>query len=173
MAHAHVGCATPPIIVDNASEIPSGGPSSDDCYTSLLHNLPHDQGLTSFDHSGKRATGCYTKQLHNVRTHFVWRGGRIHYRRRVPDALRGIVGKREIWRSLGTDSPTVAKRRVLRVAAEVEHEFEVARLRGGLTIDPMMLNGFAARRSTAEEVPPSPTLSSAPPYRVKRTCNRV
>ncbi|WP_426050978.1 DUF6538 domain-containing protein [Brevundimonas sp. SL161] len=117
-----VGCATPPIIVDNASEIPSGGPSSDDCYTSLLHNLPHDQGLTSFDHSGKRATGCYTKQLHNARTHFVWRGGRIHYRRRVPDALRGIVGKREIWRSLGTDSPTVAKRRVLRVAAEVEHE---------------------------------------------------
>ncbi|WP_414632748.1 DUF6538 domain-containing protein, partial [Brevundimonas naejangsanensis] len=29
--------------------------------------------------------------------------GRIHYRRRVPDALQGIIGKQEIWRSLGTD----------------------------------------------------------------------
>ncbi|WP_419762293.1 DUF6538 domain-containing protein [Brevundimonas vesicularis] len=35
----------------------------------------------------------------------------MHYRRRVPESLRVVVGKKEIWRSLGTDSPTVAKRR--------------------------------------------------------------
>lgn len=38
-----------------------------------------------------------------------------------------MVGKKEIWKSLGTESPTVAKRRALRVAALIEHEFEVAR----------------------------------------------
>lgn len=32
---------------------------------------------------------------------------------------------KKIWRSLGTDSPTVAKRRALRVAAQIEHEFEL------------------------------------------------
>ncbi len=56
-----------------------------------------------------------------------------------------MIGRREIWRSLGTDSLTVAKRRALRVAAEVEHEFEVARSRAGLLADPVMLEGFAER----------------------------
>ncbi len=70
-------------------------------------------------------------------------GGRIYYRRRVPDALRGIVGKKEVWKSLGTDSPTVAKRRALRVAAEVEWQFEIARSKVGLNVDPIMLEAFA------------------------------
>ncbi|MGX1692282.1 DUF6538 domain-containing protein [Brevundimonas naejangsanensis] len=70
-------------------------------------------------------------------------GGRIYYRRRVPEALRAIIGRREVWRSLGTDSPTVAKRRALRVAAQIEHEFEIARSKLGLTVDPIMLEAFA------------------------------
>ncbi|EKY29642.1 hypothetical protein HMPREF0185_01117, partial [Brevundimonas diminuta 470-4] len=87
--------------------------------------------------------GCYTKLLHNDRTHLVERGGgRIYYRRRVPEALQAIIGRREVWRSLGTDSPTVAKRRALRVAAQIEHEFEVARSKVGLIVDPIMLEAF-------------------------------
>jgi len=82
----------------------------------------------------------------------VEKRGQIHYRRRVPEALRRVVGKKEIWRSLGTDSPTVAKRRALRVAAEVEYEFEVARSRVGLIVDQIMLDGFSERAPIAEPV---------------------
>ncbi|WP_333612148.1 site-specific integrase [Brevundimonas bullata] len=76
-------------------------------------------------------------------------GGRIYYRRRVPEALRAIIGRREVWRSLGTDSPTVAKRRALRVAAQIEHEFEIARSKVGLNVDPIMLEAFAEPMPTA------------------------
>jgi len=68
----------------------------------------------------------------------------------VPDALQGIIGKQEIWRSLGTDSPTAAKRRALRVAAQIEHEFEVARSKAGLIVDPIVLDGLPERTPTAE-----------------------
>ncbi|SPU42435.1 Site-specific recombinase XerD [Brevundimonas diminuta] len=53
---------------------------------------------------------------------------------------------------MGTDSPTVAKRRALRVAAEVEHEFEVARSRVGLIVDQIVLDGFSERAPIAEPV---------------------
>jgi integrase len=43
---------------------------------------------------------------------------------------------------LGTDSLTVAKRRSLRIAAAIEHEFEVARSRVGLSVDQTVLEGF-------------------------------
>jgi integrase len=43
---------------------------------------------------------------------------------------------------LGTDSLTVAKRRSLRIAATIEHEFEVARSRTGLSVDQIVLDGF-------------------------------
>lgn len=70
----------------------------------------------------------------------------------MPEALRAIVGKNEVWKSLGTDSPTVAKRRALRVAAEVEHEFEVARSRVGLIVDQIVLDGFSERPPYVEPV---------------------
>jgi len=54
-----------------------------------------------------------------------------------------------VWRSLGTDSLTVAKRRALRVAAVVEHEFEVARSRVGLSVDQTVLDGFPEREVEA------------------------
>lgn len=51
---------------------------------------------------------------------------------------------------MGTDSPTVAKRRALRVAAQIEHEFEVARSKAGLIVDPIVLDGLPERTPTAE-----------------------
>jgi hypothetical protein len=113
---------------------PSGGPSFDDCYTTLLHNRDHDSDLTVCQRSEKSPRGCYTSDLH-LPTHFVIRGGRIYYRRRVPRSLREIVGRREIWRSLETDSPTVALRRSHQVAASIEHTFEAARSQAGLSFD--------------------------------------
>ena len=49
--------------VENAADLPSAGPSSDDCYTPLLHNPDHDPGSSSGKRSGKRTGGCYTKRL--------------------------------------------------------------------------------------------------------------
>ncbi len=67
----------------------------------------------------------------------------------MPEPLQGIVGKKEIWKSLGTDSLTVAKRRALRVAAQIEHEFEIARSRVGLIVDPIMLEPFSGQEPIA------------------------
>jgi len=108
-----------------------------------------DQSLTISERSGKSARGCYTNDLHKVRTHLIRRGRGIYYRRRVPDALREIVGKREVWRSLGTDSPTVALRRSPQVAAEIERDFEIARWRAGLVVDQMILSGLPRQAATS------------------------
>lgn len=122
----------------------------------MLHNRTDDQPLSVCEHSGIHARDCYTNRLHKVRTHFVRRAGRIYYRRRVPDALRETLGKREIWRSLGTDSPTVALRRSHLIAAQIEHDFEVARSMIGLKVDPAMLSGV-----DREPPEPSPIAISA------------
>ena len=53
--------------------------------------------------------------------------------------MRAIVGKREIWRSLGTDSPTVALRRSHQVAAAIERCFEEAKAQSGGTVDHTIL----------------------------------
>ncbi len=71
--------------------------------------------------------------------HFVRRVSRIYYRRRVPESLRAIIGRTEVWRSLGTDSLTVATRRSHQVAAMVEREFEEARRHAGLEVDQTIL----------------------------------
>ena len=46
-------------IVENASDLPSDRPCSDDCYTPLLHNADDDPGSSAGKRSGKRAGGCY------------------------------------------------------------------------------------------------------------------
>lgn len=75
----------------------------------------------------------------------MWRNGRLYYRQRVPTSLLLIVGKREIWRSLGTDSPTVALRRSHEIAASIERYFEVARSQAGLPVDHKILSVADAR----------------------------
>lgn len=91
------------------------------------------------------------KAAAHVRTHLVERGGsRISHPRRVAELLRPMIGRKEIWRSLGTDSPALAKRRALRVAVQIEHEFEVARSKAGLNVDPIVLDGLPERKPTAK-----------------------
>jgi len=46
-------------IVENTTVSPFGGPSSVDRYTTLLHNLDHDQGLNASERSRKLSGGCY------------------------------------------------------------------------------------------------------------------
>jgi integrase len=73
----------------------------------------------------------------------------------VPRLITGIVGKSEVWRSLGTDSLTVARRRAWKVAAEIEHQFEVARSGAGLAVDQVVLDGFALTTSVLPTEPES------------------
>jgi integrase len=74
----------------------------------------------------------------------------------VPGSLTSIVGKREIWRSLGTDSPTVALRRSHQIAAVIERDFELAHGRSGRPLDPVIVCGAvwkSERTPDAEETP--------------------
>jgi len=70
----------------------------------------------------------------------------------VPEALRAIIGKREVWKSLGTDSPTVAVRRSHDVAATIERYFEEARARSGLSVDHRILARLGASVSTSAKI---------------------
>ena len=74
---------------------------------------------------------CYTKQVKedvvDNLPHVQKRYQKYGIRVRVPDALRSIIGKREITRSPGTGDPVKAKRAYYEKLAEVEAEFEAAR----------------------------------------------
>jgi hypothetical protein len=48
------------------------------------------------------------------------RTGIHEFRKRVPDRLRPLVGKREVKRSLKTKDPAVARERHATIAAEIE-----------------------------------------------------
>jgi hypothetical protein len=74
------------------------------------------------------------------------------YRRRVPTDLVTVLGCREIWRTLGTDSFAVAVRRIHRAAAMVESQFEQARADRGRASDPTLSQPLA-------DGPPSPLLA--------------
>ncbi len=63
----------------------------------------------------------------------------FHYRRRVPTDLLTVWKGREVWRSLDTDSYATALRRIHRVAAAVEAEFEKVRCSTGRAIDLVLL----------------------------------
>jgi integrase len=96
----------------------------------------------------------------------MWRGGQIYYRRRVPESLREIVGRREIWRSLRTDSPTVASRRSHVVAAAIERHFEAARSRAGLAADQTILIGLGDHGGIVRATTTSVEVEAAPGIRL-------
>lgn len=67
------------------------------------------------------------------------RGRNLYYRHTVPVDVQSLLGRREIWRSLRTDSFKVALRRLPLVVATVEAEVERARADAGRSIDSMLL----------------------------------
>ncbi len=62
-----------------------------------------------------------------MRGHLIRRGGTYHFRRRVPDALRPVLGMREISRSLGTASPREAAGRANAAWSQSEGLFKAMR----------------------------------------------
>ena len=83
------------------------------------------------------------------------RGHKFYYRHNVPVDAQRVLHRSEIWRSLHTDSLTIALRRLPRVVARIEMEIEHARAMAGLPIDATLirpLNDDLPERS-AETVP--------------------
>lgn len=69
--------------------------------------------------------------------------GVYHIRKHVPTDLKGALGKGEIWRSLGTDSLKVAKRRSHLALGRIEAELEEVRRKLGKDVDPTLVSPFA------------------------------
>lgn len=58
IAPSRVGCASPPNNVENVDVSPSREPSTDDCYTDLLHSRAIASGLSRSPRSGNGGRGC-------------------------------------------------------------------------------------------------------------------
>ena len=63
------------------------------------------------------------------------RGRKLYYRHTVPVDAQPLLNRLEIWRSLRTDSLSVARRRLPSVLARIEMEIEHARAMAGLPVD--------------------------------------
>jgi len=55
------------------------------------------------------------------------RGGHYCLRAKVPKDLRLVIGKREIWKSLGTGDHKVALKRLRVASVEVDRQYDAAR----------------------------------------------
>jgi len=66
----------------------------------------------------------------------VRQGRKFHFRRAVPEHLRQLVGKREIWASLGTSSATVARAFSFKETAATENVNGGARAAGSAATGP-------------------------------------
>ena len=125
--------------IDNVDKFPSREPINRVCYTSLLHSGGSESGENPGKSAKNGSINCYTRLLHNVPSGLGVRSGRFYYRRRVPHDVRKLIGRAEIWRSLGTDSLKSALRRLHLVASQIEAEFEHVRLKMGLAVDQALL----------------------------------
>ena len=104
--------------------------------TKLLQNARSTVGLSVCDDEANGRVDYYTRPLHKLPKGICLQGRIYHLRRRVPDALKSVIGRSELWRSLRTDSVQIALRRVHFAAAEIEAELEAARVATGVLADP-------------------------------------
>ena len=124
--------------------------------TSLLHIEAGGHGLNSRGSSKNVRRGFYTNPLHYRLVGLTLVGRNYHYRRRTPTDLLTVLGKREVWRSLETDSYKIAVRRLHQVAAMVEAQFEQARSTAGRSFDHRLLEPHLALAfQSPSSVPPS------------------
>jgi len=128
--------------------------------TNRLHNDFRDGVISHGKRSGKSRYSVYTRRLHNRPIGLCQKRGIFHYRRRVPTDLLTVLPHREIWRSLDTDSYSMALRRIHHVAAEVEAAFEKARAGTGRIVDTTLIT-TSARATTIHQSAGSGTSASA------------
>jgi integrase len=104
------------------------------------------------------------------------RGQQLYYRHTVPVDAQRLLNRLEIWRSLRTDSLSVALRRLPGVVARIEMEIEHARAMAGMPVDAMLIEpsrddpierptSIAAAPLPAASAPPVASLTLAEAYR--------
>ncbi|QIK78382.1 site-specific integrase [Sphingomonas piscis] len=71
------------------------------------------------------------------------RNGRFYFRKTLPADVQRLTSRTEVWRSLRTDSPEIALRRLPFIVAQVEADIEMARYQAGLTVDDALLRPFS------------------------------
>ncbi|GLT02033.1 integrase [Sphingobium jiangsuense] len=82
---------------------------------------------------------CYGKLLRDLPRGVLRRGQKLYYRHTVPVDAQRLLNRLEIWRSLRTDSLSVALRRLPGVVARIEMEIEHARAMAGMSVDAMLI----------------------------------
>ena len=107
-------------IVENARKSSPRRSPTRVCYTELLHNQHDSSPVSPRNTVINGSRGCYTNLLHNLPVGMSMRGTRYYHRRRLPNDVRRLLGKAEIWKSLHTDSLTIALRRLPAAAARIE-----------------------------------------------------
>src|SRR5690606_27869656 len=85
------------------------------------------------------ARDCYGKLLRDLPKGVRLRGRNFCYRHMVPVDAQRLLNRLEIWRSLRTDSLTVALRRLPGIIAGIEAQIEHARSIAGLSVDATLL----------------------------------
>ncbi|MBB3877600.1 DUF6538 domain-containing protein [Sphingomonas pseudosanguinis] len=70
------------------------------------------------------------------------RGRKLYYRHTIPVDAQRLLNRLEIWRSLRTDSLTIAVRRLPSVIARIEMEIEHARAMAGLPVDALLIQSL-------------------------------
>lgn len=99
---------------------------------------------------------CYGNLLRDLPRGMLRRGRKLYYRHTFPVDAQRLLNRLEVWRSLRTDSLTVAMRRLPSVIASIEVEIERARAMAGLPVDATLVRPFW-------HDPPEHTALTAPP----------
>ncbi|WP_218016787.1 DUF6538 domain-containing protein, partial [Sphingomonas pruni] len=119
---------------------------------------------------------CYGKLLRDLPRGVLRRGRKLYYRHTIPVDAQRLLNRLEIWRSLRTDSLSVALRRLPGIVARIELEIEHARAMAGFPFDATLirpLNDDPAEQPMpipvaplpVERVQPDSPLSLAEAYR--------
>ena len=114
----------------------------------LLHSERSTVELTICDDAVNGDGDYYTELPRKMPKGVCLQGAIYHVRRRVPNALKTVIGRSELWRSLRTDSVQIAVRRMHFAEAEIELELDAARSVLGLQCDPYALR--SSERSSGQ-----------------------
>jgi len=146
------------------------------CYPKLLRENGPSSGQKSRKIVSVEGRVCYGKLLRDLPRGVLRRGQKLYYRHTVPVDAQRLLNRLEIWRSLRTDSLSVALRRLPGVVAQIEMEIERARAVAGMPVDAMLIEPssydlaeplmpIATAPLPAVSAPPVASLTLAEAYR--------
>ena len=112
------------------------------CYGNLLREDSSPSARKSQRTVINDTSGCYGNLLRELPQGVLRRGRNLYYRKTLPVDVQRLLNRAEIWRSLRTESLTIAVRRLPSIVAQIEAEIENARAQAGMRIDETLLQPF-------------------------------